>query len=314
MAWLTTAAGASPTKTSATYDISTLAGKVASVNGTAGLQTRMLAFPQEEAEEEAAQAPAAITPAFVLSSPLDGDSVLAPVLTVNQDTAAAPQNEPAIAVDPNNPNRVVAGANDYVTRTWSCTIGGTPCSALGDAYSSTYFSNDGGQTWCCTSTDPAHIGTLIPGVERLVGGQYDAGGDPAVAFDSNGHVFYAGLGFNRTSAPNTVAVNKGTFSGGGNLSWGPPTFINQTTSPSILNDEEWIGVDWHVSSPFRDRVYVSWTRYIFNANNGSYVQSPIFFAYSTDGGATFSTPTNISGNVLYDQGSRPISATTERCT
>lgn len=199
-------------------------------------------------------------------------------------------------------------------RTWSCTIGGTPCSTLRDAYSSTYFSNDGGQTWCCTSTDPAHIGTLIPGVERLVGGQYDAGGDPAVAFDSNGHVFYAGLGFNRTSAPNTVAVNKGTFSGGGNLSWGPPTFINQTTSPSILNDEEWIGVDWHVSSPFRDRVYVSWTRYIFNANNGSYVQSPIFFAYSTDGGATFSTPTNISGNVLYDQGSRPISATTERCT
>ena len=77
---------------------------------------------------------------------------------------------------------------------------------------------------------------------------------------------------------------KGTFDGGGNLSWGPPTFINQTTSPSTLNDKEWIGVDWHASSPYRDRVYVSWTRYIFNAHNGSYVQSPISFAYSTDGG------------------------------
>jgi hypothetical protein len=147
---------------------------------------------------------------------------------------------------------------------------------------------------------------LIPGVEHLVGGQYDAGGDPALAFDSRGNVYYAGLGFDRTAAPNTVTVNKGTFNGSGQLSWGPPTFINQTTAPSTLNDKEWIGADWHASSPFRDRIYVSWTRYIFNAHNGNYVQSPIFFAYSTDGGATFTAPTSITGNVLYDQGSRPI--------
>ena len=82
------------------------------------------------------------------------------------------------------------------------------CSALGDGYSGTYYSNDGGHTWCCASTDPAHLGTLIPGVTRLTGGQYDAGGDPALAFDSHGHVYYAGLGFNRNSAPNTVAVNR----------------------------------------------------------------------------------------------------------
>ncbi|MFT3894034.1 MAG: sialidase family protein [Anaerolineales bacterium] len=154
--------------------------------------------------------------------------------------------------------------------------------------------------------DPQHLGTLIPGVTRLTGGQYDAGGDPALAFDSQGNVYYAGLGFNRTSAPNTAAVNKGTFDGSGNLSWEAPTFINQTTSPATLNDKEWIAVDWHVSSPFKDRVYVSWTRFLFNANNGNYVQSPISFVYSTDGGQTFSTPQNISGNVLYDQGSRPI--------
>jgi hypothetical protein len=116
----------------------------------------------------------------VLSSPLDGTSVQPPAVTVNQDTAGAPQNETAIAIDPNNPQRIVAGANDYVTRTWTCTIAGTPCSALGDGYSGTYFSNDGGKTWCCTATDPSHLGTLIPGVERLTGGQYDAGGDPAV--------------------------------------------------------------------------------------------------------------------------------------
>src|SRR5512143_1463329 len=258
-----TAQAASAAQT--TYNINTLAGKVASVNGTAGLQVRFSAFIEEEAGvEEPNMVPSApITPAFVLSSPLDGNTVAPPAVTVNQDTAAAPQNETAIAVDPNNPSRVVAAANDYVTRTWACDVNGTPCSALGDAYSGTYFSNDGGATWCCTSSDPAPLGTLIPGVEHLTGGQYDAGGDPALAFDSQGNVFYAGLGFDRTAPPNTVAVNKGTFDGGGNLSWSAPTFINQTTSPSTLNDKEWIAADWHVGSPYQDRVYVSWTRFLF---------------------------------------------------
>jgi len=293
-----------PAAWGATHDINTLAGKVASVNGTAGLQIRFSAFIEEESVDSRAPSAPPITPAFVLSSPLDGTSIQPPDVTVNRDTAGAPQNETAIAVDPNNPNRVVAGMNDYVSRTWSCFISGTPCSALGDAYSGTYFSNDGGSTWCCVSSDPSHLGTLIPGVERLTGGIYDAGGDPAVAFDSQGHVYYAGLGFNRTSPPNTVTVSKGTFSGSG-LTWSAPTFINATTAPSTLNDKEWIAVDSHASSPFRDRVYVTWTRFVFNAHNGAFVQSPIAFAYSKDGGATFSAPQLIVGNVLYGQGSHP---------
>src|SRR6266850_2995161 len=266
--WVLVAAAMLPVAWGQTHDINTLAGKVASVNSTAGLQIRFSAFIEEESVDNGAPSAPPITPAFVLSSPLDGSSILPPAITVNQDTAGAPQNETSIAVDPNNANRVVASMNDYVTRTWSCFIAGTPCSALGDAYSGTYFSNDGGSTWCCVSSDPSHLGTLIPGVERLTGGIYDAGGDPALAFDSRGRVYYAGLGFNRTSPPNTVAVNRGTFDGSGNLNWGPPRFINQTTSPSTLNDKEWIAVDTHVNSRFRDRVYVTWTRFIFGAGKG----------------------------------------------
>lgn len=295
----------------ATYDINTLAGKVASLNGTAGLQIRFSAFLEQEADDGLAYNPSGVTqpinPTFVLSSPLDGTAVGAPNVTVNSDTAGAPQNETAIAVDPNNPNRIVAAANDYVTRTWNCTLNGTPCSALGDGYSGTYFSNNGGQTWCCSSNlDGSSQGTLIPGVDRLSGGQYDAGGDPALAFDSRGTVYYAGLGFDRTAPPNTVAVNRGTFDSAGKLSWSQPTFINQTTSPSTLNDKEWIAADHYATSPFRDRVYVSFTRFIFNPHNGAFVQAPIFLAYSSDGGHTFSAPQNIGGNVLYDQGSRPV--------
>jgi len=289
-----------------TYDITTLAGKVASVNGTAGLQIRFSAFIEQQAEETGATGPSSgpITPTFVLSSPLDGTSVQAPNVTVNQDTAAAPQNETAIAVDPNKPNRLVAAANDYVTRTWTC----PGCSAHGDGYSGTYFSNDGGKTWCCASNlNGSSQGTLIPGVTHLSGGPYDAGGDPAVTFDSRGNAYYAGLGFNRTSAPNTVAVNRGTFASGG-LTWSAPTFINPTTSPAIFNDKEWIAADANAGSPLRDRIYVTFTRFIFNPSNGHYVQSPIMEAHSSDGGRTFSDPQIIGAPVIYDQGSRPVVA------
>ncbi len=207
-------AGAGQSATRATYDISTLAGKSRLSTGQTDSRSACRHSCRRRRRISGRVQPRrAIVPSFVLSSPLDGTTVLPPAVTVNQDTAAAPQNETAIAVDPNNPNRIVSGANDYVTRTWPCDIGGTPCSALGDGYSGTYFSNDGGQTWCCASTDPPTSGTLIPGVNHLVGGPYDAGGDPALAFDSHGNVFYAGLGFDRTAPPNTVAVNRGTFDG-----------------------------------------------------------------------------------------------------
>lgn len=297
---------------SPTYDITTLAGKVASVNGTAGLQIRFSGFIEQEADsslQETAPSPTTtlVTPLNLLTSPLDGTSVLSPNVTVNRDAAVAPQNETAIAVDPNNASRIVAGANDYVTITWTCTIGATPCSAIGDGYSGTYFSNDGGATWCCASNlNGSSLGTLVPGVEHLTGGPYDAGGDPSVAFDSRGHVYFAGLGFDRLAPPNAVAVNKGTFDSHGNLSWGLPVFINQTSAPAISNDKEWIAADSNPSSPFRDRVYVTWTRFIFNPHDGRYVQSPIAVAVSSNGGQTFSDPQLIVGNVLYDQGSRPV--------
>src|SRR5438128_11087940 len=142
------------------YDINTLAGKLASVNNTRGLLISLSDFLQQEADMSDQNANPTpndpITPVHVLNSTLDGTTVQSPDVTVNQDSLAATQNEPTVAVDPNNPNRIVVGSNDYVTRTWSCMINGTPCSDLGDGYSGTYYSNDGGQPWCCIATDPQH--------------------------------------------------------------------------------------------------------------------------------------------------------------
>src|SRR2546425_399891 len=206
-------AASSNASSSPTYDITTLAGKVASIRGTQGLYLRTSALIEQEADKldvgaSPPYSPDAITPRYVLSSPLDGTSVSIPDVVVNQDSNAASQNEPAIAVDPSNPNRIV--------------------------------------------------------------------------------------------------VNKASFDSKEALSWGPLSNNNPTTATSTLNDKEWIGVDSHVGSPFQDRVYVSWTRFVFNPHTGGYVQSPIAFVYSKDGGATFSDPRLIVSNVLYDQGSRIV--------
>src|SRR5438132_12145512 len=116
---------------SPTYDITTLAGKVASIQGTQGFYLRASALIEQEADRSDVGAsppysPTPITPMHVLSSPLDGTSVLSPAVIVDQDPNAAPQNEPAIAVDPSNPNRTAVWMNDYATRTWSCPTAGTP--------------------------------------------------------------------------------------------------------------------------------------------------------------------------------------------
>ena len=62
------------------YDINTVAGKIASLRGTAGLQIRFSAFIEEEAEEpDAIPSPTPITP---------GQMVLRPV--VNWSVGACP--------------------------------------------------------------------------------------------------------------------------------------------------------------------------------------------------------------------------------
>src|SRR5438128_10494022 len=127
-------AASSNASLSPTYDITTLAGKVASIRGTQGLYLRTSALIEQEADKldvgaSPPYSPDAITPRYVLSSPLDGTSVLSPAVVVNQDPNAASQNEPAIAVDPGNPNRIVVAMNEYVALTSSCAIAGTPCSA-----------------------------------------------------------------------------------------------------------------------------------------------------------------------------------------
>ena len=194
-----------------------------------------------------------------------------------------PHNETTIVVDPNNPAHAVGGFHSYRLFFHGATL----VERVAAAASSTF---DGGQNW--------H--EVIPPVTP-----YQFTGDPALAFDSNSKLYYSniadheGPGGNFTG-PSVVVAS----SSDGGVTWTNPVTVarGQTAvthsvgfGPNIFNDKEYIAADASPSSPFRNRVYVSWTRFAqFFTPTAGFFASPINVAYSDDG-VNWSAPKAISG-------------------
>src|SRR5205085_7825980 len=89
----------------------------------------------------------------------------------NQDYACFPQDETSIAVNPTNPKNAVGGANDY---------------RLGWGASGFYVTTDGGSHWY----DGIKPFTTNANQAR---DHIDGGGDPSIAFDRDGVVYYNDL-------------------------------------------------------------------------------------------------------------------------
>lgn len=191
------------------------------------------------------------------------------------------QNETAIAQDPLHPESIVAGYNDY---------------RLGDGTCGISYSGDGGRSW----SDSAIPRSFTRGTAFGAARQYwQAGGDPAVAWDTRGNAYYECLLFNR-GAPTTtnpdqssgVYVFRSTLNGGASWNFpGRPVIElpnNSSPNPNELEDKPYMAVDNHVGSPFRDRVYVTYTE--FAADGTAY----IYESYSSDYGEHFSARVLVS--------------------
>jgi hypothetical protein len=188
------------------------------------------------------------------------------------------QNEPAVAVDPRNPRRVLAGQNDY---------------RRGDSACAADFSLDGGRHF---GSEALPTGFTAPG---LTGQRHywNANGDPSVAFDSRGTAYYFCLLFDRAAPTSDVnGFSSGLFlyrSTDGGASWSfPGSPVKQTDGLGAiaLLDKPYMTVDTGANSRFRDRIYAAWVEY-----NPNFSADPVSFAWSSDAEATWNLTGSISG-------------------
>jgi len=197
----------------------------------------------------------------------------------------APDNEIAVAVNPNNPNHIVAGSNDYFYRFNNAS--GTRQAILPTGF---FTSFDGGVTW-------------IDGQIPMRKG--NGAGDPAPAFDAKHDMVLmaqlenvAGHG-GAVVAQGDVTVSR---SADGGVTWSEPTVVLKgqgagigPANNAVFWDKEWLTVDNNPDSPFYGRAYLTATRFK-NGLQGSYTDSPIFLSISDDGGMTWTEPQEISGS------------------
>lgn len=197
---------------------------------------------------------------------------------------AQAHNETAIAQDPLQPNHIVATSNDY---------------RRGDGNCFNSYSRDGGRTWNDAVVPMGFTrGAKFGGVARQY---WEAGGDPSVAWDTRGNAYLECMVFDRgpavTNNPDqssAVYIFRSTQNFG--ASWDFPgravvqAFVPSTTTGLPLLDKPYMTVDNHIGSPFRDRVYVTWTLF---ATDGT---AKIMESHSADFGEHFSSPVLVSGS------------------
>ena len=119
-----------------------------------------------------------------------------------------------------------------------------------------------------------------------------------MAWDTRGNAYLTCLFFDRGAAISQNPDESSAFyvfrsTGTGGASWNFPgrpvaEFSDPAAGGAIFLDKELMAIDDHRQSPFRDRIYVSWTRF---ASDGT---AYIFLAYSRDYGESFSSPRLVS--------------------
>jgi hypothetical protein len=234
------------------------------------------------------------------------------------------QNEPAIAVDQNNPTILAAGANDNIDME-ACNAGtDNTCPFTTDVgVSGIYFSFDSGTTW----TQPTYTGVSARNCLGVVGdtdppctastgpigtlpGYAEAGlvsdGDPGLAFgpkpDSSGYfswsngsrLYYSNLTHGLSTGTNLKGFEGIAVSRTDNVqaaaadnasAWMAPVIVSKQSS-TTFSDKEQIWADNAASSPFFGNVYLCWASFRSNSHGNASPQ-PLMVGVSSDGGSSW---------------------------
>lgn len=186
----------------------------------------------------------------------------------------ADQSETWIAINPANPNNIIASSNDSRYN-----------GANGKYYMPGYYTLDGGQTWkeAITPENPF----LVPNGSATIF-------DPGIFFDSQGRA-YLTFGMTETKSGGLEGEN-GVFvsySDDGGQSWqyvDNPVTYNTGSKPAF--DDKYLSVaDIHDGSPHKDNLYIVWTRF----DNNNLQNRGIYISRSTDRGMNWSVASKVPG-------------------
>src|SRR6266571_2668235 len=213
------------------------------------------------------------------------------------------QNEPAVAVDPRNPQVIVGSSNDYcgVFRANGTFLG------LGDVWLGYYRSEDGGASFD-SSLVPGYQGDQSPYAARAQVRTADSG-DPVLAWDNGGRLFAGSEsssdpeGTAKTFGDVWVATYKNPNGPGGATTDDGKEFVRSldvaqgSAAPNLLgvfHDKTAIEVD-RSGGACDGNVYFAWAR--FTGDGPSGFNASVYFVRSTDHGKTFSSPLKLSQTV-----------------
>ena len=211
------------------------------------------------------------------------------------------QNEPAVVMDPRDQNVLVGSSNDY------CGVyqpaGATAPSATGPIWLGYYRSENGGTSFQ-SALVPGYPGDTSPYAANAHIRTASAG-DPVMAWDGHGRLFMGAeasgdpAGTKKTFGDQFVAVFTNPAGEGGNTLNDGKAFVRSETvakgssAPNLLgvfNDKTAIEAD-RTGGSCDGNVYYAWSRF---AGNGGV---SIYFARSTDHGASWSKPANLTPNI-----------------
>ncbi|HEV7588129.1 MAG TPA: sialidase family protein [Longimicrobium sp.] len=181
-----------------------------------------------------------------------------PDVQVTSGTPSQARSESVIAVNPNNPDHLIAASKKFsnpVKYVFSIGI---------------RVSLDGGQSWADSQLPTLPEWGSFVGMN---GKDAEAGmTDPAAVFDHLGNVFYLAEPISYANDIATIGMYVYKSTDGG-LSWGQPTPLHVGDT---ADDKGWIACDQNPASPHFGNVYAVWG-----------ASAPLRFARSTDHGASW---------------------------